>query len=111
MLEKRCNEMNLGFISHGNIRTSYRCNYDGLHLNGKGATLFTENILSVLNKVAWSQSVKVSSFKSFFNSNNVRAKWNAFTSTKSIKAKHSKIYFLVIWMKIPFESRTHLKNI
>ena len=52
MLEKRCNEMNLGFISHGNIRTSYRCNYDGLHLNGKGATLFTENILSVLNKVA-----------------------------------------------------------
>ena len=42
--------MNLAFISHGNIRT--RCNYDGLHLNDKGATLFTENILSALNKVA-----------------------------------------------------------
>ena len=48
----RCNEMNLAFISHGNIRTRYHCNYDGLHLNDKGATLFTENILSALNKAA-----------------------------------------------------------
>ena len=46
------NEMNLASISHGNIRTRYHCNYDGLHLNDKGATLFTENILSALNKVA-----------------------------------------------------------
>ena len=52
ILKKRCNEMNLAFISHGNIRTRYHCNYDGLHLNDKGATLFTENILSALNKVA-----------------------------------------------------------
>ena len=45
--------MNLAFISHGNIGTHYPCNYDGLYLNGKGATLFTiENILSALNKVA-----------------------------------------------------------
>ena len=52
ILEKICNDMNLAFISHGNIRASYHCNYDGLHLNDKGATLFTENILSALNKVA-----------------------------------------------------------
>ena len=44
--------MNLAFISHGDIRTRYYCNYDGLHLNGKGATLITENILSALHKVA-----------------------------------------------------------
>ena len=44
--------MKLAFISYGNIRTRSRCNYDGLHLNDKGATLFTENILSALNKVA-----------------------------------------------------------
>ena len=50
--KKRCNEMNLAFISHGNVRARYHCNYDDLHLNDKGATLFTKNILSALNKVA-----------------------------------------------------------
>ena len=44
--------MNLSFISHGNIRTRYHCNYADMHLNDKDATLFTENILSALNKVA-----------------------------------------------------------
>ena len=44
--------MNLAFVSHDNISTYYHCNYDGLHLNGKGATLFIENILSALKKVA-----------------------------------------------------------
>ena len=44
--------MNLDFIYHGNITKCYHCNHDGLHLNDKGATLFTENILSALNKVA-----------------------------------------------------------
>ena len=29
ILENRCNETNLAFISHGNIRTCYHCNYDG----------------------------------------------------------------------------------
>ena len=52
IFKKRCNEMNLAFISRGNIRIRYHCNYDGLYLNDKGATLFTENILSALNKVA-----------------------------------------------------------
>ena len=42
--------MKLAFISHGNIRTRYHYNYDGLHFNDKGATLFTENFLSPLNK-------------------------------------------------------------
>ena len=94
ILEKRCSEMNLAFLSHGNIRTRYRCNYDGLHLNDKGATLFTENILSALNKVARPQSVKVNSFsKSFSDPDNIRAKGNAFTSSKSIKAKHPKNLF------------------
>ena len=51
-VKTRCNEMNLAFISHGNIRTRYHCIYDGMHLNNKCATLFTENILSALNKVA-----------------------------------------------------------
>ena len=51
ILKKRCNEMNLAFISHGNIRTRYHCNYNGLHVNDKGATLFTENIFSALNKI------------------------------------------------------------
>ena len=41
--------MNLAFVSHGNIRTRYHCKYD---LSDKDATLFTENILSALNKVA-----------------------------------------------------------
>ena len=94
ILERRCKEMNLAFICHGNIRTRYHCNYDGLHLNDKGATLFTENILSAWIKVAWPQSIKVnSSSKSFSDSNNIRAKGNAFTSTKSIKAKHPKNLF------------------
>ena len=52
ILEKRCNDLNLAFISHGKIRASYHCNYDGLHLNDKGVTLFGEYILSALNKVA-----------------------------------------------------------
>ena len=52
IFKKRCNEVNLAFISHGNIRTRHHCNYDGLHLNDKGVTLFTENIVSALNKVA-----------------------------------------------------------
>ena len=78
--------MNLVFISHGNIRTRYHCNYDGLHLNDNGVTLFTENILWALNKVAWPQSVKVNSCKSCSDYDNIRAKGNAFTSTKSGKA-------------------------
>ena len=86
--------MNLAFISHGNIRPRYDCNYDGLHFNDKGATLFTENILSALKKVARQQSVKVnSSSKSFSDCDNIRAKGNVFTSTKSIKAKDAKILF------------------
>ena len=44
--------MNLAFISHGNIRTRYHCSYDGLHVNDKGAALFTENIFLALNKLA-----------------------------------------------------------
>ena len=52
VLKKRCNELNLAYISPGNIRTRYHCNYDCLHLNDEGATLFTENILLALNKVA-----------------------------------------------------------
>ena len=67
--------MNLAFISYCNSRTRYHCNYDGLHLNDKGATLFTENILSALNKVAWPQSVKVnSSSKSFSDSDDILLK-------------------------------------
>ena len=86
--------MNLAFISHGNIRTRYHSNYDGLHLNDKGATLFIENILSALNKVASPQNVKVnSSSKSFSDFHNIRAKGNAFMSTKSINAKHPKNLF------------------
>ena len=50
--------MNLAFISLGNIKTCYHCNYDSLHLNNKCATLFTENILSAMNKEAWPQIVK-----------------------------------------------------
>ena len=41
----RCNEMYLASMSHGSIRTRYHCNYDGLHLNDKGATLFTKNVI------------------------------------------------------------------
>ena len=86
--------MNLAFISQGNIRTRYHCNYDSLHLNDKLATLFTENILSALNKVAWPQSEKVnSSSKSFSDYVDICAKGNAFTSTKSIKIKHPKNLF------------------
>ena len=44
--------MNLAYISHGNMRTRYHCNYDGFHFNDKDATLFTKSILSALNKVA-----------------------------------------------------------
>ena len=85
--------MNLAFISHGNIKTRYHGNYDGLNLNDKVATLFTENILSALNTVGWTQNVNEnSSFKSSSDSDHIRAKGNAFTSTKT---KHPK-------MKIPF---------
>ena len=52
ILKKRCNETNLAFISHGNIKTRYYCNYDHLHLNDKDATLFTKNIILALNKTA-----------------------------------------------------------
>ena len=51
-----------------------------------GTTLLIEDILSALNKVAWQQSVKeIFSSKSFSDSDDIRAKGNAFTSTKSIK--------------------------
>ena len=77
--------MNLAFISHGSICKRYHCNYGGLYWNDKGATLFTENILLALNKVAWPQVVnKISSSKSFFDSDDIRAKGNAFTSTIKI---------------------------
>ena len=86
--------MNLAFISHSNIRIRYHCNYGDLHLNDKSATLFTKNIVSALNKVAWPQNAKESSSsKSFFDSDDIGAKGNAFKSTKSIKAKHSKNLF------------------
>ena len=86
--------MNLVFISHGNIRRRYHCNCDDLHLNDKAATFFTENIISALNKVVLPQFVKEnSSFKSFSDSDDLRAKENGFTSTKSMKAKHPKNYF------------------
>ena len=58
------------------------------------ATLFTKNILPALNKVAWPQSVKEkSSSKSFSSSDSISAKGNAFTSIKSTKEKHHKIFF------------------
>ena len=96
-MKKRCNEINLTFISHGN-RTRYHCNCDDLHLNDKGAALFTKNILSALNKVAWLQSVKEnSSSESFSDSDDKCAKRNAFTS-KVLKWSTLKIYFLIIWM-------------
>ena len=42
-------------------------------------------------KVAWTQNVKVnSSSKSFYDFDDIRPKGHAFTSTKSIKAKHPK---------------------
>ena len=41
----RCNEMDLASRSHGSIRTRYHGSYDGLHLNDKGATLFTKNFI------------------------------------------------------------------
>ena len=95
--------MNLAFTSHGNIRTRYHCNYDGLHLYDKGATLFTENILPALNKVTWKQSVKVnSSSKSLTDYDNIRGKGNSFTSTKSVKAKHPKNF--IFWS---FECKFH----
>ena len=84
----------MAFISHGNIRTRYHCNYDGFHLNDKGATLLTKNVFSALNKVAWPQCVKVnSSSKSFSDYDHRHARRNAFTSTKSIKAKQLKNLF------------------
>ena len=94
----------MAFISHGNIRTRYHCNYDGLQLNDKGATLFTENILSALNEVAWPLGVKVNpSSKWFSHSDDISAGGNAFTCIKSIALKVLKrstlnIYFLAIWM-------------
>ena len=62
--------MKLVFISHGSIKTRY----DGIHLNDKGGILFTENILSALNKIAWAQNVKENSPKSFSESDDIRAK-------------------------------------
>ena len=44
--------MNVAFISLDNMRTCYHFIYDCLRLHDKGATLFTENILSALNKIA-----------------------------------------------------------
>ena len=65
--------MNLAFISCGNIRARYHWNYDGLLLNDKGDTLFTENILLTLNEVAWPQSVKKnSSSKSSSDSDDIK---------------------------------------
>ena len=59
--------MNLAFISLGNIKTCYHCNYDSLHLNDKCATLFTENTLSAMNKVAWPQIVKENTPSKWFS--------------------------------------------
>ena len=65
--------------------------HEGLHLNNNGAALFTENILSAFNQVAWPQNVKEnSSSKSFSDSHGIDSKGNTFTSTKSIKIKHPK---------------------
>ena len=55
--------------------------------------MFTENILSALNKVAWPQRVKKNSSSKSFSDDNIRAKGIAFTSTRSIKAKHPKNLF------------------
>ena len=86
--------MNVTFISHVNIRTRYHWKYDGLHLNDKGPTLFTENIYLAVTKVAWPQSVKEnSSSKSFSDSDKIHAKGNALMSTKNIKAEHPKNLF------------------
>ena len=93
ILEKRCNEINLAFISQVTLGCSHR-SYAGLYLNDKGATLFTENNISALSRVACPRNVRKNSFlKSFFDSDYTRAKWNASTSTKSIKVKHPKNLF------------------
>ena len=93
-MEKRCDEVNLAFVSHGNIRTRYYCKYDGLHLSDKDATLFTENILSALNKVAWSQSIKEnSSFISFADSDDICA-WGMLSHQLWVLMRSTlKIYF------------------
>ena len=67
------------------------------------ATLLTKNILSALNKLPWQQSIKESSSsKSFSDSDDIRAKGNAFTSTKSIEAKYPNNLFFGHWMDISF---------
>ena len=89
--------MNLVFISHGNIRTRYHCNYDGLHLNDKGASLFTENIFSALNKVAIPQSIKENpSSKSFSDSDGYLLKEMLLRQLKLLNRSTLEIYFLVI---------------
>ena len=91
--------MNLAFISHSNIRIRYHCNYGDLHLNDKSATLFTKNIVSALNKVAWPQNAKQSSSsKSFFDSDDIGLKEMLSSQLKVLKQSTLKIYFLVIWM-------------
>ena len=77
--------------------TRYHCNYDGLHLNDKGATMFTENIVSALNKVARPQCLKKnSSSKSFLITIIYVLKEMLSRQLKVLKGSTLKIYFLVI---------------
>ena len=78
------------------LMTRYHCNYDGLHLNDKGATMFTENIISALNEVARPQCLRNSSSKSFLITIIYVLKEMLSRQLKVFKGSTLKIYFLVI---------------
>ena len=46
----------ISFINHSNVRSNY-CNCGGQYLNGKVATLFTENFLSAQDKMSSSTNL------------------------------------------------------
>ena len=51
LLEKKCNERNIGFVSHDNIVPKYHYTYSGLHLNDAGDSILAENFIYLLDSL------------------------------------------------------------
>ena len=51
ILKGKCNERNVGFLSHNNIKSKYHRNGSGLHLNYDGTSILTENFIHIMDKL------------------------------------------------------------
>ena len=51
ILKDKCNERNIGFISHGNINVIYHCNKRGSHLKKDLSSILSDNFVDDIDSL------------------------------------------------------------